>query len=165
MKNLDRCVGAIMASGKIDHAIISSEFGGRNMGMDEFQAALDAEGLELCHDPTGVWYIYARRPGAAFKHGFCYRPKVWGVGVHACDPRERGVELFAPHREVMDGIEVSNEGAEIILFEYLMTSGRAHARKRAIARRPAPEWAQADEFSTSYRWVENPGVLVVDGGQ
>lgn len=153
-----------MASGKIDHSIISAEFGGRNLGMDEFQQALESEGLELCHDLTGVWYIYARSPGAGFKHGLCYRPRVWGVGNHATDPRERGVEMFAPHREVMDGVEISNEGAQLVLFEYLMNQRTTHVHKRAVARRPAPEWEQADEFTTSYRWVANPNVVFVDGG-
>lgn len=163
-EKIEKIVGAIMASGRIDHELTAAEFGGPNMGMDEFQAALDSEGLELRHDLTGVWYIHARRPGAAFKHGLCYRPKVWGVGDHATDPRERGVELFAPHREVWDGVEVSNEGAQLVLFEYLTTPGRSRVSKRAVARRPAPEWPQADEFSTPYRWVENPNVIVTGGG-
>ena len=161
MRDIQRVIEAIMASGKIDHEITAAEFGGPNCGMDEFRTALEAEGLELYSDLSGDWYIYARNAGAAFKHGLAYRPRTWGVGVHACDPRERGVDVFRPNRVVMDGVEISaGEGAQLVLFEYLMSSGTTRVRKRAIARRQMPSYPMADEFSTAYRWVENPNVVV-----
>jgi len=156
MQNLKRCVEDVMSSGEVHHDIIMSEFGGNNMGMDAFQEALRKEGLSLECDQWGKtrWFIAANNAYSAFKYGLLYCPRTWGIGVHACDPRECGVELFAPNRIILDGVETQNEKAEIILFEYKMSQGTSSVHKRALARKPVPNF-EIGSFWTEYHWVES----------
>lgn len=97
--------------------------------------------------------VYPKNAKEAFDNNATYRPRTWGIGVNAIHPCENGVELLT-RAKVLDGVEVEDQGSELILFHYL-TSPTGRVRKQAILRKPAPEEEQADQFSTSYEWVES----------
>jgi hypothetical protein len=151
MKTLEMCIESVMLTGKINSELIESEFSGPNRGMDLFQAAMAAEGLAIRY--YGEWVVTAADAVSAFKAGLVYRPRVWGIGINATHPREDGVELIT-RAKVLDGIEVEDQGSELVLFHYRTSpTGRVH--KQAVARTPAPKWEQASKFSTQYNWVES----------
>lgn len=139
MADLQKCVEAVMTSGQIDSVLINAEFGGRNLGMDAFQAALKEEGLSLGYDSwrhRREWYISAGSAGSAFRWGLTYRPYVWDVGYNRGRPREDGVEKI---------------GSELVRYEYIL-GWSVPCRKRAIARKSAPGY-DIGEFHTEYKEV------------
>ena len=96
---------------------------------------------------------YPKNAKEAFDRNMTYRPRTWGIGVNAIHPRENGVELVT-RAKVLDGVEVEDQGSELVLFHY-KTSPTGQVHKQVILRKPAPESEQADQFSTSYEWVES----------
>ena len=100
---------------------------------------------------------YPKNAKEAFDRNMTYRPRNFGVGVNACHPRENGVELII-RAKILDGVEVEDLGSELVLFHY-KTSSMGHVHKQAIVRKPAPESAPVDRFSTSYDWVESKKVV------
>ena len=90
------CVEIITTTGKVPSERISTEFGGHNMGMDAFQAALSEQGLSLKYDSWRhgrEWFIAAKNARAAYAAGIQYVPRVFGKGSRALCPSEESCEL------------------------------------------------------------------------
>ena len=140
MSDLSDCVESVISTGKIDHNLINSVFGGRNLGMDAFCDALAEKGLSLEYNAwrhRREWYILAKHAGAAFSACLTYRPRAWDVGLCRGHPIEDGVELVA---------------GDLVRYEYL-TNWSGGCRKKEIARQKCPARGVTDEFRTDYREV------------
>jgi len=98
--------------------------------------------------------MYHKNAYEAYQAGHTYRPSVWGVGIHALHPREAGVELL-DRRVILDGVTIKDEGSELILFKYRMTSNSAKVRKEAVARKPCTDPDAIEPFWTTIPWVES----------
>ena len=85
----------ITSTGKVPSERIAAEFGGYNMGMDAFRAALKEAGLSLEYNAWRhgrEWFIAAKNARAAFAAGIPYTPRVYGIGSRALCPSEEGCE-------------------------------------------------------------------------
>ncbi len=93
--DITACVALIISTGKVPSERIASEFGGYNMGMDAFRAALKEAGLSLEYNAWRhgrEWFVAANNARAAFAAGILYVPRVYGKGSRALCPSEEGCE-------------------------------------------------------------------------